>query len=258
MIWIASNNVDSTSFVFTDLYCIMSFMRQTPDVAKLISIEWRNLTPEQRDPFEKMARLDKERFEVEKSMYTGPWKIPAKKRSQKDPAAPKRPMSSFLSFSNAKRADLKRKNPGMTNTEASKVLAILWREAPDEEKREHIEGEAKLREIYKVKIAAWRERTKREEDESRRLREEKALNIIASRGGPDAKKPPVEETGQGMAFAHTFDQMNAAYPVATNPGNEQSQYQDQSLQYQQSNPMYPMGYPNPQVMYGKWCWIVRC
>jgi hypothetical protein len=35
---------------------------------------------------EEMARRDKRRYEVEKTMYTGPWKVPANKsRCQKDP-----------------------------------------------------------------------------------------------------------------------------------------------------------------------------
>jgi hypothetical protein len=65
----------------------------TTDVAKLVSQAWKEISDEERDTWEELARKDKARYEMEKSMYTGPWKVPAMKRSQKDPNAPKRPMS---------------------------------------------------------------------------------------------------------------------------------------------------------------------
>mmetsp|Transcript_1900 Transcript_1900/g.4171 ORF Transcript_1900/g.4171 Transcript_1900/m.4171 type:complete len:350 (-) Transcript_1900:302-1351(-) len=154
---------------------------RTPDVAKLISEEWRNLKPEERAVWDEKARLDKERFEVEKAMYTGPWKIPVKKKSQKDPNAPKRPMSSFLSYSNSKRAELKQKNPGLKNAEASKILAKMWHKASDEEKREHIEKEERLREVYKRDMAEWRAKKKKEHDEIRQTREEKAMDVVTGK-----------------------------------------------------------------------------
>jgi len=171
---------------------------KTPDVAKLISQEWRHLPRDERAFWEDKASLDKERFEVEKSMYTGPWKVPAKKKSQKDPSAPKRPMSSFLSFSNANRAEIKVRYPGISNTEASKVLARMWKEAPEEEKRDHIEREAELRQVYKVEMAAWKEKTKREEDAARQSREQMALDIIASKG----KHGQAHHQAQHHAHAH--------------------------------------------------------
>jgi len=58
-------------------------------------------------------------------MYKGPWKVPANKRTPKDPSAPKRPMSAFLAFSNGRRADLKRQNPNATNSDLSKVSARM-------------------------------------------------------------------------------------------------------------------------------------
>ena len=60
---------------------------------------------------------DKARYEVEKAMYKGPWKVPANRRTPKDPTAPKRPMSAFLAFSNKRRAALKRQHPDATNAD---------------------------------------------------------------------------------------------------------------------------------------------
>jgi len=154
---------------------------RTPDVAKIISEEWRNMKAEDRAVWDEKARLDKERFEVEKALYTGPWKIPVKQKSQKDPGAPKRPMSSFLSYSNSKRSEIKRTHPGISNSDASKLLAKMWKEAPYEQKREHIEREEGLREIYKREIAEYRKKKKDDIDEVREEREKAALRYIDNR-----------------------------------------------------------------------------
>ena len=139
------------------------------------------MKPEERAVWDEKARLDKERFEVEKALYKGPWKIPVKQKSRKDPGAPKRPMSSFLSYSNSKRSEIKRTHPGLSNADASKLLAKMWKEAPYEEKREHIEREERLREIYKREIAEYRNKKRNEMEEIRGKREEAALNYIDKR-----------------------------------------------------------------------------
>ncbi len=154
---------------------------QTTNIAKLVSKAWKDLTPEEKDEWEGQARRDKARFEVEKSLYTGPWKVPAKKRSQKDPNAPKRPMSAFLAYSHAKRAEVKKKSPNMNNAEISRVLAQLWKDAPEEEKKEHIEKEYQLRQKYLSEIAVWRENTEKEFNEQRKNREDIAMKTVAAR-----------------------------------------------------------------------------
>lgn len=155
---------------------------KTTNIAKLVSKAWKELSTEERDKWEEMARKDKLRFEVEKSLYTGPWKVPAKKRSQRDPNAPKRPMSAFLAYSHAKRAEVKAENPGMNNAEISRVLSQMWKVAPEEEKKEHIDKEYELRQKYLSEIAIWRENTEKELKEQRDHREELALKTVAARG----------------------------------------------------------------------------
>ena len=139
------------------------------------------MNSEDRAVWDEKARLDKERFEVEKALYTGPWKIPVKQKAQKDPGAPKRPMSSFLSYSNSKRSEIKRTHPGISNSDASKLLARMWKEAPYEDKKEHIEREERLRGIYKKNIAEYRSKKKNEIEEVREEREKAALRYIDNR-----------------------------------------------------------------------------
>jgi len=162
-------------------------VEKTTNIAKLVSKAWKELSTEERNKWEEMARQDKHRFEVEKSLYTGPWKMLAKKGSQKDPNAPKRPMSAFLAYSHAKRASVKVKNPELNNTEISRLLVRTWKEAPEEDKREYIEQESQLRQKYLSEIAVWRENKEREIKEERHHREEFVLKRIAAQGSLQAQ-----------------------------------------------------------------------
>lgn len=144
-----------------------------------------------------MARKDKARFEFEKAMYKGPWKVPAKlKKNQKDPNVPRRPMSAFLSYSNAKRPEAKEAHPEMNNAEMSRFLAQMWRNAPQEEKQEFIDREYELRQKYLSDIAIWRENIEKELSEQRKHREELAMKAVAA-----GHKAPQEETMEEAAEA---------------------------------------------------------
>jgi len=169
---------------------------KTTTIAKLVSQAWKELSKEERNKWDEMARKDKLRYEVEKSLYTGPWKIPAKKRSQRDPNAPKRPMSAFLAYSHLKRAEVKANNADMNNAEISRVLAEMWKNAPEEEKKEHVDKEYGLRQKYLLEIAVWREKTEREITEQRKHREEMAMKTIEA--GGSSKDLTLE--GQQLAY----------------------------------------------------------
>eukprot|EP00636_Phaeomonas_parva_P006006 CAMPEP_0118863380 /NCGR_PEP_ID=MMETSP1163-20130328/8271_1 /TAXON_ID=124430 /ORGANISM="Phaeomonas parva, Strain CCMP2877" /LENGTH=781 /DNA_ID=CAMNT_0006797381 /DNA_START=105 /DNA_END=2450 /DNA_ORIENTATION=+ len=58
-----------------------------------------------------------------------------KKRKRKDPHAPKKAMSAFMFFSNAKREEIKKANPEFSITDISKEAGRLWREMTDDEKK---------------------------------------------------------------------------------------------------------------------------
>ena len=89
------------------------------------------------------------------SKYTGPMHVP-NKRIKKLEGAPKRAMSSFLSFSQLMRSEIRLQYPNLKNTDVSSVLAQKWHEASDEAKRPHIERELKDREKYHKDMARWK------------------------------------------------------------------------------------------------------
>lgn len=110
---------------------------------------------------------------------TGPWQVPSK-RSRKDPSAPKRPMSAFLFYSQGKRAELKAENPGLKNTDISRLLGERWKQAPESERSPFIEREKKVRDVYNRDIAEWRKKKEEEEKAVREHRQKVAEQWIKS------------------------------------------------------------------------------
>jgi cell wall assembly regulator SMI1 len=121
----------------------------------MVSYAWKSLTDQQRAPWYQMVAQDKIRFDYEKSNYTGRWKAPKNERPPKDPAAPKRPITVFLEFSNHYRELVKKQNPGMKTTIISKILANMWRRAPREVRLFYLEKDRQQRQQYNIAMAAY-------------------------------------------------------------------------------------------------------
>jgi high mobility group protein B1 len=151
----------------------------------MVSQAWKDLPEEEREKFEEMGRKDKARYEMEKSMYNGPWKVLASKKMTKDATRPKRPMSAFLSFSNSKRKEVKDRNNDAKTADVSRILAEMWKVCPEEEKQQYIDEEFRLRQIYKVAMAEWKTKTEEEEIKKRDARENEALRMVL-----EGKLPP--------------------------------------------------------------------
>lgn len=199
-----------------------------------------------------MARQDKARYEMEKSMYTGPWKVPAKKRSQKDPNAPKRPMSAFLSFSNSKRTFVKEKHPDAGNAEVSRILAQMWKDAAAEDRKEHVDQEFKLRQDYKVAIAEWRKNSETEFQNARQEREDQAMKAVLEGkplGTQDHSTYTTHHADEPFSMAHQEgDPADGNADYSTIPYHRTDQpfyYQPSQAQSSTSMPTLPPYYPPP-------------
>ena len=66
-------------------------------------------------------------------------------------------MSAFLAFSQSRRPQVKEDNPHMANTDVSRLLGEIWRNATVEEKEPFVQKELKERAVYKEKIQKFRE-----------------------------------------------------------------------------------------------------
>lgn len=132
---------------------------QSINITKVVSEAWRSLSPEVKAKYERMARDDKARYDVERANYKeerGNNILSTKK--QRDPLSPKRPMSAFLAFANSRRAEVKAQNPECSNGEISKLLSDRWKDAPESIKQKYRDNEAALWATYKEEMKGWRKK----------------------------------------------------------------------------------------------------
>lgn len=130
---------------------------QSTNITKMVSEAWRNLDALDRIPYEEMAKLDKVRYDQETEFYTPPPGTSLHpKRNNRDPDHPKRPASAYVTFANARRAEVKARNPCSSNGEISKILSDMWKDTPTEAKQKLKEEEAELWAMYKEKMAEYR------------------------------------------------------------------------------------------------------
>mmetsp|Transcript_26414 Transcript_26414/g.47903 ORF Transcript_26414/g.47903 Transcript_26414/m.47903 type:complete len:364 (+) Transcript_26414:341-1432(+) len=193
-------------------------------VSKRSAEMWRTLPVEERAYWDDVAAKDKARYMAEKATYTGPWQVPWK-RAKKDPSAPKRPMSAFLYFSQEKRRGIKEKNPGMRNTEVSRVLGEMWRSAAEDERNPHIFREAKERKKYKIAIAEWR---------------------VENEASKEAEKTKLEAQRKAQTEQIAYQNASPPGPVG-DPGQGENPFPG-NMQYDPNapqNPAYNMGGPVP-------------
>lgn len=139
---------------------------------------WKALTEEERKYWDDMAYLDKARFKVEMESYNGPLTVPKKFRAARDPIAPRRPVSAFLSYSNEKRAEVKLAHPLLGTNEFSAILTKMWKEAPAEERQAYLDRNAARSLAYKEKVAEWKEW----ENAAREMRERAAVQQAIDSG----------------------------------------------------------------------------
>lgn len=194
------------------------------EVSKRSAELWRTLPAHQRVQWDEVAAKDKQRYLIEKAQYTGPWQV-RKKKTRKDPSAPKRPMSAFLHFSQGRRQSIKKQNPDIQNTEVSKMLGDLWRNATSKEKEPFILKEKEERDKYKVAIDAWHRDMDRKKEQQRRLLEAQMAQQFSQQAPSyqdlDQNGQPVplhyyHDDGQPMPASHHHYAQHP-HPVAPAP-----------------------------------------
>ena len=242
----------------------------------MVSKAWKELSDEERERWEDIARKDKERYEMEKAMYKGPWKVAAKGKFPKDHEAPKKPMSAYLSFSNCKRAEVKARYPKADSTEISRILAQLWRDASEDERKEHVEKEYILRQEYKTDMAEWSRRKELEYQKARKERDDRAMRT----GGGPSHDPSINHTSryeyafrgqwsgggdlesdevqtlptmpqgyyQGFHGPH-YASLHQLYPPAPGYYYPSDQYMHQDAEYHGEHPLHNSVYADRQSSY---------
>jgi len=126
------------------------------NITSIVSEAWRTLEPFERQKFEELARQDKARYDIEKRNYVPPPGTSLTSKRKRDPDAPKRPMSAYLSYANKLRGKVKGENPVCSNGEISKILSKMWKGMSDDDRKGYKSNEQMLWGIYREKMVVWK------------------------------------------------------------------------------------------------------
>jgi hypothetical protein len=76
---------------------------------------------------------------------------------QKDPNAPKRPLSAFFIFSQDERPKIKVQNASLSVADVAKIIGEKWRGAPDDLKRKYEKAAKEAKERYEIELQAYKQ-----------------------------------------------------------------------------------------------------
>lgn len=111
-------------------------------------------------------------------------------------------MSAFLFFAQDRRPELKERYPTVKNTDISRMLGEMWRNAPDKIRQPYIDREKSERDKYKLDLEEWRT-----EREAKLQRERKA----------NSNSVPVVDQGYANIYMFPPDPYCQPYPSLPNP-----------------------------------------
>ncbi|DBA04144.1 TPA: hypothetical protein N0F65_004252 [Lagenidium giganteum] len=143
-------------------------------ISSEIGRRWKELSEEDRKPYDELADADKRRYAEEKEDYVPDPSFEATKsvRKKKDPDAPKRALSAYFFFCNEMRDGVRAENPNKKITEIATLLAEKWRSLPEKKrvKYQKMHEEAKVK--YQAAMDAYNNKDVAEEEDDEDVEEE--------------------------------------------------------------------------------------
>lgn len=214
--------------------------KENDDMLNVVADEWKKLSTKDRAHWDEESRNDKVRYVHEKAAWRGPSLVP-KRRAKKNPLAPKRPMSAFLKFSQKRRQKVKGENPHMSNTDVSRLLGEMWRNASPKEKTPYREQEEIERAIYKEEIRKFKAEQSRLESSSRSHLQPTHGNYRSSPPPTDADDLAYHARSVTSNSAHAFDTLRMDSFEEAPVGASSGRVSHYGFRHQYASP-YPQHY----------------
>jgi len=165
-----------SSFMFFANHRRAELRKANPDmkiteIGKELGKMWKDLSEDERKPYQAQADEDKVRYTKEKESYSPPTEYSSdssdgeggrarkkrkKKKKTKDPKKPKRSMSSFMFFANDKRAQVRDEHPNLKITEIGKKLSEMWKVITPEEKQKYMDMAETDKKRYKSAMETYK------------------------------------------------------------------------------------------------------
>jgi len=128
-------------------------------VAKALSKDFKAIDEEERAKYDKLAVLDKERYQREMETYEPPSdeeEAPSKKRRKKDPNAPKRNMSAYFIYSQEIRSTVRAENPEAGFGMIAKIISKQFKALDADERTRFDNLAAADKERYQKEMAIFK------------------------------------------------------------------------------------------------------
>ncbi len=123
---------------------------QPKDVAKTLGGMWKEMSDDDKLPYTQQAAADRELYkeasnvdpnsdgsddenESSKKSTGKKEKKEKKEKKDKDPNVPKRPLSAYILFCNAKRSEIRAAHPDMDAKDVTREMGKMWRELSEKE-----------------------------------------------------------------------------------------------------------------------------
>ncbi|KAI0984055.1 hypothetical protein GJ496_005663 [Pomphorhynchus laevis] len=123
------------------------------DFSRQCASRWKAMTEVEKQKFQEMASKDKIRYQNEMQTYT-----PAagdRPKRQKDPNAPKRPLSAFFLFCADERSKIRTAKPGYSVGDVAKELGVRWANLSSDSKQKYFERQLKDKARYEREMNAY-------------------------------------------------------------------------------------------------------
>jgi len=138
------------------------FKRENPgmtftELRQHTSIMYSQLTPSHKEQWIERARVDRQRYLTELASYVPPPGFDAKgNATRRDVNAPKKNVSVYFHYQNAKRLEFQRENPGLTPSQLTKYTSGMYRNMTKEERAVWVQAAEKDRLRYEEQIANYK------------------------------------------------------------------------------------------------------
>jgi len=142
------------------------------DVSKAMGQLWKELSDEDKAPFQKQAEEAKQRYAAELQEFLDAGGVLPERKSKKDKKqkrakpgpAVKRPPSAYILYTMAERPNYVEANPGAKATEVMKALGKSWKELGEDEKQKFVQQAEEAKEKYKEQLEALKAAGESEEE----------------------------------------------------------------------------------------------
>jgi len=129
------------------------------DIARLAGEKWRECSEAEKDKYQKAYKKDKAKYDIAMQSYVPPKgsaEAGKKRKKEKDPNAPKKPLTAYFAWMNENRDRIKSENEGASIGEVAKIAGEEWRGLDAGSKSKYEKAYKAAMEVYKDEMANYK------------------------------------------------------------------------------------------------------